>query len=80
METNKKQNQLRITGLYALRGLAAPRPPQRPGHSATLYSHAVAPAQFVGPGLCFAKPLSGPPNRRIQPERYATLPLTKVVK
>jgi hypothetical protein len=36
-----------------------------------LHSHAIAPAQFVGPGLCYAKPLSGPPNRRIQPERYA---------
>jgi hypothetical protein len=39
-----------ITGLYALRGLKAPRPPQWLGHSATLHSHAIAPAQFVGPG------------------------------
>jgi hypothetical protein len=61
----------RITGLHALRGLKAPRPPQWLGHSATLHSHAIAPAQFVGLGLCFAKPLSGPPNRHIQPERYA---------
>jgi hypothetical protein len=60
----------RITGLYALRGLKAPRPPQRLGHFASLHSHAIAPAQFGGPGLCYAKPLSGPPNRRIQPERY----------
>ncbi|MDR0572794.1 MAG: hypothetical protein LBG96_01975, partial [Tannerella sp.] len=30
--------------------LTAPRPPQRLGHSAALHSHAVAPAQFVGPG------------------------------
>ena len=35
--------------LYALRGLTAPRPPQWLGHSATLHSHAIAPAQFVGP-------------------------------
>jgi hypothetical protein len=27
----------------------AARPPQRLGHSAALHSHAVAPAQFVGP-------------------------------
>jgi hypothetical protein len=27
--------------------------------------------QFVGPGLCYAKPLFGPPNHRIQQERYA---------
>jgi hypothetical protein len=46
----QKQNQLHITGLYALRGLAAPRPPQRLGHSASLHSYAIAPAQFVGPG------------------------------
>jgi hypothetical protein len=31
-------------------GAKAPRPPQRLGHSATLHSHAIAPAQFVGPG------------------------------
>ena len=42
--------QLRITGLYARRGLTAPRPPQWLGHSATLHSHAIAPAQFVGHG------------------------------
>jgi hypothetical protein len=32
-------------------------------------SHAKPPPQFVGPGLCCAKPLFGPPNRRKQPER-----------
>jgi hypothetical protein len=45
-----KATQRHITGLYALRGLTAPRPPQRLGHSATLHSHAIAPAQFVGLG------------------------------
>jgi hypothetical protein len=29
------------------------------------------PAHSAGPGLCFAKPLSGPAKRRKQPERYA---------
>ena len=28
-------------------------------------------AHFAGPGLCFAKPLSGLAKRRKQPERYA---------
>jgi hypothetical protein len=37
----------------------------------SLRSHGLFHPQFVGPGLCYAKPLSGPPNRRIQPERYA---------
>jgi hypothetical protein len=32
-------------------GPLAPRPPQRLGHSATLHSHAVAPAYFASPGL-----------------------------
>ena len=32
----------------------------------------LTPAQFATPGLCFAKPLFGLANRRIQPERYAT--------
>jgi hypothetical protein len=45
-----KKGVLHITGLYALRGLTAPRPPQWLGHSAALHSHAIAPAQFVGPG------------------------------
>ena len=45
------QKKQRITGLYALRGLTAPWPPQWLGHSASLHSHAIAPAQFVGPGL-----------------------------
>jgi hypothetical protein len=31
-------------------GPKGPRPPQWLGHSATLHSHAIAPAQFVGPG------------------------------
>jgi hypothetical protein len=31
-------------------GPKAPRPPQWLGHSATLHSHAIASAQFVGPG------------------------------
>jgi hypothetical protein len=31
-------------------GAKAPRPPQWLGHSAALHSHAIAPAQFVGPG------------------------------
>jgi hypothetical protein len=39
-----------MTGLYALRGLTAPRPPQWLSHSVALHSHAIAPAQFVGPG------------------------------
>jgi hypothetical protein len=30
-------------------GPKGPRPPQWLGHSASLHSHAVAPAQFVGP-------------------------------
>jgi hypothetical protein len=34
------------------------------------HSHAIAPAQFVGPGLCYAKLLFWLANRRIQPERY----------
>jgi hypothetical protein len=42
---------------------------------ASLHSHAKPPPHFVGPGLCFAKPLSGPPKRRKQPERYAKLDL-----
>ena len=66
-----KKRVLRLTDLYALRGLKAPRPPQWLGHSATLHSHAIAPAQFAGPSLYYAKPLFGPSNRRIQPERYA---------
>jgi hypothetical protein len=37
-----------------------------------LHSHAIAPAQFVGPGLCYAKPLFGPPNRRYT--RYVPFP------
>jgi hypothetical protein len=45
-----KMPKLHITGLYALRGLKAPRPPQWLGHSAALHSHAIVPAQFVGPG------------------------------
>jgi hypothetical protein len=48
---NYKTWVLRITGLYALRGLKAPRPPQWLGHSATLHSHAIAPAQFGGPAF-----------------------------
>jgi hypothetical protein len=31
-------------------GPKGPRPPQWLGHSASLHSHAIAPAQFVGPG------------------------------
>jgi hypothetical protein len=61
-------------------GAKAPRPPQRLGHFATLHSHAVVPAQFVGPGLCFAKPLFGPPNRRKQPERYVQFGLNFLKK
>jgi hypothetical protein len=41
------------------------------GHFATLHFHAKPPPHFVGPGLCCAKPLFGPPKRRKQPERYA---------
>jgi hypothetical protein len=44
--------------------------------SATLHSHAKPPPHFVGPGLCYAKPLSGPPKRRKQPERYVQFDLT----
>jgi hypothetical protein len=44
------------------------------GHSAALHSHAKPPPHFVGPGLCFAKPLFGPPKRRKQPGRYAKCP------
>jgi hypothetical protein len=36
-----------------------------------LHSHAVAPAHFASPGLCYAKPLYGLAKRRKQPERYA---------
>jgi hypothetical protein len=49
-KTGKKRGVLRLTGLYALRGLTAPRPPQWLGHFASLHSHAIAPAQFAGPG------------------------------
>jgi hypothetical protein len=69
---NKKNNGVRvvrrITGLFTLRRLTAARPPQWLGHSATLHSHAVAPAHFASPGLCFAKPLSGLAKRRKQPD------------
>jgi hypothetical protein len=41
------------------------------GRSAAPHSHAVAPAHFAGPGLCYAKPLFGLAKRRLQPERYA---------
>jgi hypothetical protein len=47
IECRKSGAARRLTGLYALRGLTAPRPPQRLGHSATLHSHVIAPAQFV---------------------------------
>jgi hypothetical protein len=30
----------------------------------------LTPAQFASPGLCFAKPLFGLSNSRLQPERY----------
>jgi uncharacterized membrane protein len=30
----------------------------------------LTPAQFASPGLCYAKPLYGLANRRLQPERY----------
>jgi hypothetical protein len=46
-----KAEKRHITGLYALRGLKAPRPPQWLGHSAPLHSHAIAPAQFAGPAF-----------------------------
>jgi hypothetical protein len=51
-------------------GPKGPRPPQWLGHSATLHSHAIVPAHFAIPGLCYAKPLFGLAKRRIQPERY----------
>jgi hypothetical protein len=35
-------------------------------------------AHFASPGLCYAKPLSGPAKRRKQPERYVQLPLKLV--
>jgi hypothetical protein len=50
------------------------------GHSATLHSHAKTPPHFVGPGLCFAKPLSGLAKRRKQPERYVQLSAKKIIK
>jgi hypothetical protein len=50
MKLYYKQKTRHITGLFTLRGLTAPRPPQRLGHFASLHSHAVAPAQFAGPG------------------------------
>jgi hypothetical protein len=37
------------------------------------HSHGKPPPHFAGSGLCFAKPLSGPPKRHIAPERYAKL-------
>jgi hypothetical protein len=58
----------RRTGLYTLRAFGpsgfrfAQVIPLRPIHS-----HAVAPAQFVFPGLCSAKPLSGLVNRHKPP-------------
>jgi hypothetical protein len=57
--------------VYASPPLAA-RGSVRLGHSATLHSHGSLHQHFVGPGLCFAKPLYGPPKRRKQPKRYAT--------
>jgi hypothetical protein len=36
----------------------------------SLRSHASLHPPFVGPGLCYAKPLFGPPKRRKQPKRY----------
>ncbi|MDR2020365.1 MAG: hypothetical protein LBQ14_06335, partial [Treponema sp.] len=47
-------------------------------HSATLHSHAIAPAHFASPGLCFAKPLFGLAKRRKQPERYTPFALNFV--
>jgi hypothetical protein len=38
------------------------------------------PAHFVGPGLCFAKPLYGLAKRRKQPERYAKWGLKFLLK
>jgi site-specific DNA-cytosine methylase len=36
------------------------------------------PPHFVGSGLCFVKPLSGPPKRRKQPKRYTKRTHTKI--
>jgi hypothetical protein len=61
----------RITGLDMLRRPEGRlRGSGRLGHFATLHSHASLHPHFVGPSLCFAKPLSGPPKRHIQPKRY----------
>jgi hypothetical protein len=45
--------------------------PLASAHSTTLHFHAIAPAQFGGPDKEMLRiSLSGPPNRRQQPERY----------
>jgi hypothetical protein len=51
----------------------------RLGQSLRSFPRLIA-AQFVGPGLCYAKPLFGPPNRRKQPERYVQCALRLIEK
>jgi hypothetical protein len=67
---------LRITGLYALRGITVPRPPQWLGHFATLHSHAITLAQFVGHGNAAHFPIrAAKPSHTAK--RYVPLPTQK---
>ena len=67
----KKQLQRRITGLFTLRRLTAPRGYGLLGHYATLHFHANLHSQFFSPANLLVC-LSGLKNRRKQPERYMT--------
>jgi hypothetical protein len=72
--------QLHITGLYAFRRPIRAAPGFRPARSVAWFLPTPALTHSLSALRLLRKRLSGPPNRRIQPERYATFVLKILVK
>jgi hypothetical protein len=70
-----EERQRRIPGLYAFRRPIRAAPGFGPARSVAWLLPAPALTHSLSALRLLRKRLSGPPNRRIQPERYAPLPI-----